>query len=72
MYATYVRESLRRLEVRFGRILEELFARLRGDALRRRILEMPNPEYQRLLRCNAEGLLVRLPKDGPTPERSVN
>jgi len=52
------------ITVRFGRLLEELFARLGGDALRRRILEMPNPEYQRLLRCNAEGLRARLPGDG--------
>ena len=39
------------LTVKYGRLLEELFARPGGDALRRRIDEMPNPEYQRLLRC---------------------
>ncbi len=33
---------------------------------------MPNPEYQRLLRCNAEGLRARLPGDGPDAEQSVN
>ena len=33
------------------RLLEELFARPGGEALRQRIDAMPNPEYQRLLRC---------------------
>ena len=34
-----------------GALLQELFARPGGDALRARIDEMSNPEYQRLLRC---------------------
>ncbi|CCQ13707.1 Pyruvate dehydrogenase E1 component [Rhodococcus sp. AW25M09] len=50
--------------VRFGRLLENLFARNGGDALRRRILDMPNPEYQRLLRCAASELRDRLPGNG--------
>ncbi len=37
-----------------------------GDALRRRILDMPNPEYQRLLRCSGPELRDRLPGDGRT------
>ena len=41
------------LTVKYGRLLQELFARPGGDALRRRIDEMANPEYQRLLRCTA-------------------
>ena len=41
------------LTVKYGRLLQELFARPGGDALRARIDEMPNPEYQRLLRCTA-------------------
>lgn len=49
------------LPVRFGRLLENLFALDGGDALRRRIVEMSNPEYQRLLRCTAGELRVRLP-----------
>ncbi|WP_168209106.1 transketolase-like TK C-terminal-containing protein [Agromyces intestinalis] len=52
------------LTVKFGRLLEELFARPGGDALRRRITEMSNPEYQRLLRCDAAELRRRLPGDG--------
>ena len=49
------------ITVKFGRLLESLFARPGGDALRQRILDMPNPEYQRLLRCNAAELRDRLP-----------
>src|SRR4051795_4885764 len=52
------------LTVKYGRLLEELFTRPGGDALRRRIDEMPNPEYQRLLRCNAAQLRERLPGTG--------
>ncbi|OPX06686.1 pyruvate dehydrogenase [Mycobacterium sp. AT1] len=51
--------------VRFGRLLEELFTRSGGPALRRRILDMPNPEYQRLLRCTAMELRDRLPGAEP-------
>ena len=52
------------LTVKYGRLLEELFTRPGGQALRRRIDEMPNPEYQRLLRCNAAQLRERLPGTG--------
>ncbi|WP_131737616.1 transketolase-like TK C-terminal-containing protein [Actinomadura roseirufa] len=52
------------LAVKYGRILEGLFQRPGGDALRRRIDEMTNPEYQRLLRCAPAELRERLP-DGP-------
>ena len=52
------------ITVRFGHLLESLMARTGGDALRRRIVEMSNPEYQRLLRCNADELRVRLPGTG--------
>jgi pyruvate dehydrogenase E1 component len=45
--------------------LEELFTRSGGPALRRRILDMPNPEYQRLLRCSAAELRERLPGSDP-------
>jgi pyruvate dehydrogenase E1 component len=51
------------LTVKYGRILEELFTRPGGDALRRRIDEMPNPEYQRLLRCTPAQQRERLPGD---------
>ena len=53
------------LTVKYGQVLTDLFARPRGDALRRRIDEMSNPEYQRLLRCTASELRTRLPGTGP-------
>jgi pyruvate dehydrogenase E1 component len=49
------------ITLKYGRLLEELFARPGGDALRDRIDAMPNPEYQRLLRCDAAELRRRLP-----------
>ncbi len=52
------------IAVKFGHLLEDLFTRPGGDALRTRILDMPNPEYQRLLRCDAEQVRVRLPGEG--------
>lgn len=52
------------ITVRFGHLLESLMARVGGDALRKRIVDMSNPEYQRLLRCSAEELRNRLPGDG--------
>ncbi|OZC81598.1 transketolase-like TK C-terminal-containing protein [Rhodococcus sp. 114MFTsu3.1] len=52
------------ITVKFGRLLEDLFARPDGEALRSRILDMPNPEYQRLLRCTADELRSRLPGTG--------
>ena len=52
------------ITVRFGRLLENLLARPGGDVLRARIIDMPNSEYQRLLRCSADDLRVRLPGAG--------
>jgi len=49
------------ITLKYGRLLEELFARPAGDSLRHRIDAMPNPEYQRLLRCDAAELRRRLP-----------
>ena len=49
------------ITLKYGRLLEELFARPGGEALRHRIDAMPNPEYQRLLRCDAAELRLRLP-----------
>jgi len=51
------------LTLKYGRLLEQLFARPGGAALRTRIDRMSNPEYQRLLRCTAEELRHRLPGD---------
>jgi pyruvate dehydrogenase E1 component len=50
------------LTVKYGQLLEELFTRPGGTELRARIDAMPNPEYQRLLRCTAAQLRERLPK----------
>ncbi|HEX6933194.1 MAG TPA: pyruvate dehydrogenase, partial [Streptosporangiaceae bacterium] len=47
--------------VKYGRLLRDLFTRTGGKALRQRLDDMPNPEYQRLLRCNASELRRRLP-----------
>jgi pyruvate dehydrogenase E1 component len=54
----------RTITVKYGRWLRELFARPSGEALRRRIDGMPNPEYQRLLRAGPEELRERLPGSG--------
>ncbi|NYE19663.1 transketolase-like TK C-terminal-containing protein [Microbacterium immunditiarum] len=56
------------ITVRFGRLLESLMARPGGEALRRRIIDMPNPEYQRLLRCEVDELRRRLPGEGADGE----
>ena len=53
------------LTVKYGRLLEELFARPGGGALRDRIDGMSNPEYQRLLRHDAADLRRLLPGEGP-------
>lgn len=53
------------LTVKFGALLEELFARQGGQELRSRILDMPNAEYQRLLRCSAAEIRDRLPGTRP-------
>jgi pyruvate dehydrogenase E1 component len=52
------------LTVKYGRLLEELFARPGGPALRQRIDEMSNAEYQRTLRRSPEQLRAVLPGDG--------
>ncbi|WP_210588158.1 pyruvate dehydrogenase [Streptomyces sp. GESEQ-35] len=53
------------ITLKYGRLLQELFSRPGGDELRHRIDTMPNPEYQRLLRCEASELRQRLPGTGP-------
>jgi pyruvate dehydrogenase E1 component len=50
--------------VKYGPRLEALFERDGGADLRRRIDEMPNEEYQRLLRSDADELRERLPGEG--------
>lgn len=51
--------------VKYGSWLQEIFRRAGGDALKRRIDQMPNEEYQRLLVADAEELRERLPGDEP-------
>src|SRR6201996_6470031 len=52
------------ITVKYGGWLRELFEREGGGALRRRIDQMPNEEYQRLLRAAASELRERLPGGG--------
>jgi pyruvate dehydrogenase E1 component len=54
--------------LKYGQLLTGLFGRPGGAELRRRIDEMTNPEYQRLLRLDAAALRERLPRadDGGT------
>jgi pyruvate dehydrogenase E1 component len=59
------------LTLKYGHVLKELFARPGGDALRARIDEMSNPEYQRLLRCDAAELRERLPGDSEAIARLI-
>ena len=52
------------ITVKYGRELTELFERDGGEALRRRIDQMTNEEYQRMLRASAAELRERLPEGG--------
>jgi pyruvate dehydrogenase E1 component len=52
------------ITVKYGRRLEEIFTRPHGEAFRLRIDEMPNEEYQRLLRAPVDALRERLPGEG--------
>ena len=49
---------------KYGSKLNRLFAQPGGEELRTRLDEMPNEEYQRLLRCDSAELRDRLPGDG--------
>jgi pyruvate dehydrogenase E1 component len=48
------------LECKYGRRLKAAFERPSGEALRQRIDEMSNPEYQSLIRCTGEEARGRL------------
>lgn len=50
--------------LKYGQRLQKFFARPRGEALRRRIDEMPNEEYQRLLRASVAEVRAALPGAG--------
>jgi pyruvate dehydrogenase E1 component len=46
--------------LKWGRRISEIFARPGGDELRRRLEEMPNEEYQRMLRADARDVADRI------------
>jgi len=52
------------ITLKYGHLLNNLFASPGGEHLRHRIDEMSNPEYQRLLRSSAAELRERLPGTG--------
>ncbi|MBA2448900.1 MAG: pyruvate dehydrogenase [Chloroflexi bacterium] len=56
------------IDCKYGRRLEEAFTRPGGDALRRRIDDMSNEEYQSLIRLSGEECRGRLVLAGPEPE----
>lgn len=62
--ATFTSAGWQVLTVRFGEQLEQLFRKPGGEALRQRILDMGNAEYQRLLRAPDEEVRSQLPGDG--------
>ena len=58
------------ITVKYGRWLRELFERPGGEALRRRIDEMPNEEYQRLLRSSRRRAARAAAGQRPRPRAS--
>jgi pyruvate dehydrogenase E1 component len=52
------------ITIKYGRLLRSIFERDGGEALRRRIDQMPNEEFQRLLRSSVSELRERLPGSG--------
>ena len=62
--ATFTAAGWQVITIKFGDLLESLFTRPGGAALRTRITTMQNPEYQRLLRCTSTQLRERLPGNG--------
>ena len=59
------------ITLKYGRLLTELFERPGGADLRDRIDTMPNPEYQRLIRCDADELRRRLPSGSESITRLI-
>lgn len=54
----------------WGKQLQELFTRPGGQALETRLREMPNPEYQRILRAHPEEVGERLLSGVPDAQQS--
>jgi pyruvate dehydrogenase E1 component len=57
------------LEAKYGRRLQAAFARSGGPALRRRIDDMPNEEYQELVRLDGAAARERLIDQAPDAQR---
>jgi pyruvate dehydrogenase E1 component len=56
--------------LKWGRIIGELFQRPGGDELRRRLEQMPNEEYQRMLRVDPLQIPERILADGACEQLS--
>lgn len=67
----FAESGWRVLEAKYGRRLQELFRRRGGAALRRRIDEMRNEEYQALIRLPGPELRPRLVDGDPAVARVV-
>lgn len=59
------------LEAKYGRILQTLFAQPDGDLLRRRIDEMPNEQYQALIRLPGAEMRPRLARLDGRPNEAL-
>ena len=57
--------------VKYGSKLREAFAREGGEALERRIDEMPNPEYQSLLRKSGADIRKLVVENAPAADRKA-
>ena len=57
--------------VKYGSRLREAFARPGGDALERRIDDMPNPEYQSLLRRSGADIRTLVAEHAPKGDRAA-
>ena len=60
------------ITVKYGCLLQDLFTRPGGKEMQARIDDMPNPEYQRLLRCEPAELRRRLPGGSEPAARLIS
>ena len=56
------------MTLKWGRLISEIFTRPGGDELRRRLEQMPNEEYQRMLRVDSSALVDRILGDRGSDE----
>ncbi len=59
------------IEAKYGRRLQAAFKRDGGQALRKRIDDMPNEEYQDLVRLPGDAARERVVADAPTSDRAA-